>query len=97
MGFFDKIIKGLSKTKQNMAISINNMFADFTGENEEFYEELEETLIMADAGVDTSVQAVEKLRELVKSRGLRGGDAVKEAFREVERVILLHNVDLLWM
>ena len=88
MGFFDKIKEGLSRTKQNMAISMNNMFADFTGENEEFYDELEETLIMADAGVDTSVQAVEKLRELVKARGLRGGDAVKEAFREVLTEVL---------
>ncbi len=83
MGFFDKIKEGLSRTKQNMAISMNNMFAGFTGENEEFYDELEETLILADAGVDASVKAVERLREVVQERGLRGGDELRGAFKEV--------------
>ncbi|MBR5261579.1 MAG: signal recognition particle-docking protein FtsY [Oscillospiraceae bacterium] len=88
MGFFDKIKEGLSRTKQNMAISMNNMFASFTGENEEFFEELEETLIMADAGVETSMRAVERLRELTKERGLRGGEEVRAAFGEILEEIL---------
>jgi len=83
MGFLEKIKNGLMRTKQNMAISMNNMFADFTRENEEFYEELEETMIMADAGVDTSVKAVEMLRERVHERGLRGGEEVRAAFAEI--------------
>ena len=82
MGFFDKIKQGLSKTKKNMSIQMNNMFSGFTGENEEFFDELEEALILADAGVDTSVDAVEKLRGLVKERGLRG-EAVRGAFSDV--------------
>ena len=88
MGFFDKIKKGLSKTKENMSIKMNNMFANFSGENDEFYDELEETLILADAGVETSEQSIEKLRELVKKRGLRGGDEVKDAFCEVMEDVL---------
>ncbi len=83
MGFLEKIKSGLMRTKQNMAISMNNMFAGFTRENEEFYEELEETMIMADAGVDTSVKAVERLREVVHERGLRGGEEVRKAFGEI--------------
>ncbi|MBE7017436.1 MAG: signal recognition particle-docking protein FtsY [Ruminococcaceae bacterium] len=83
MGFLEKIKSGLKRTKQNMAISMNNMFAEFTRENEEFYEELEETMIMADAGVDTSVRAVERLREVVHERGLRGGEDVRKAFAEI--------------
>jgi fused signal recognition particle receptor len=83
MGFFDKIKQGLAKTKQSMTASMNNMFTSFTGENEEFYEELEETLILADAGVETSEKAVENLRALVKQRGLRAGEPVREAFIEV--------------
>ncbi len=83
MGFLEKIKNGLMRTKQNMAISMNNMFAGFTRENEEFYEELEETMIMADAGVDTSVKAVERLREVVHERGLRGGEEVRRAFGEI--------------
>ena len=88
MGFFEKIKQGLARTKKNMTIQMNNMFASFTGENEEFYDELEEALIMADTGVDTSVKAVENLRRLVKERGLRGGESVKEAFVEVLTDIL---------
>ena len=87
MGFFEKIKQGLSKTKKNMSIQMNNMFSGFTGENEEFFDELEEALILADAGVDTSVDAVEKLRGLVKERGLRG-EAVRGAFSDVLTGIL---------
>ena len=95
MGFFDKIKQGLSRTRQNVAISLNSMFASFTGENEAFFDELEETLILADAGVDTSVEAVDRLRETVKSRGLRGGAEVKAALAEIlEDVLAVGDRDL---
>ena len=83
MGFFEKIRDGLARTKQSMAISMNNMFASFTGENEEFFDDLEETLILADAGVETAERAVERLREVVHARGLRGGEDVRGAFVEI--------------
>ncbi len=83
MGFFEKIKDGLARTKQSMAISMNNMFASFTGENEEFFDDLEETLILADAGVETAERAVERLREVVHARGLRGGEDVRGAFVEI--------------
>ena len=95
MGFFEKIKQGLSRTKKNMSIQMNNMFSSFTGENEEFYDELEEALILADAGMDTSLKAVEALRKLVKERGLRGGEEVKGAFSEVlTEILTLENHDL---
>jgi len=95
MGFFDKIKQGLAKTKKNISIQMNNVFANFSGENEGFFEELEEALIMADTGVDTSVDAVEALRKLVKERGIRGGEGVKVAFSEVLTGILeVGNKDL---
>ncbi len=83
MGFFDKIKQGLAKTKKNLTVQMNNMFAGFTGENEDFYDELEEAMILADAGVDTSLKAVENLRRLVKEQGLRGGEEVRKAFSQV--------------
>ena len=83
MGFFEKIKNGLARTKQSMTVSMNNMFASFTGENEEFFDELEETLILADAGVETAENAVERLREVVHQRGLRGGAEVQGAFVEI--------------
>ena len=83
MGFFEKIKGGLARTKQSMAVSMNNLFASFTGENEEFFDDLEETLILADAGVETAERAVVKLRARVRERGLRGGAEVQGALTEI--------------
>ena len=70
MGFFDKIKQGLEKTRRQMG----GLFAEFTGENEEFFEELEDSLILADVGADTAMKAVEELRERVRTNGLRGAE-----------------------
>ena len=83
MGFFEKIKNGLARTRQGLAVSMNTMIAGFTGENEEFYDDLEESLILADAGVEVAEKAVERLREVVVERGLRGGDELKAALAEV--------------
>ena len=83
MGFFEKIKNGLARTKQSMTVSMNNLFSSFTGENEEFFDDLEETLILADAGVETAENAVQRLREVVHQRGLRGGEEVQGAFVEI--------------
>ena len=83
MSFFEKIKNGLARTKQSMTVSMNNLFSSFTGENEEFFDDLEETLILADAGVETAEKAVERLREVVHERGLRGGAEVQGAFVEI--------------
>ena len=88
MGFFDKIKQGLAKTRQSMTVSMNNLFSSFTGENEEFFDELEETMILADAGVETTEKAVEHLREAVHERGLRGGAEVQGAFVEIMSELL---------
>ena len=72
MGFFDKLKKITS-----------NLFSSFTEADEEFFEELEETLILADLGMETAVEAVEKLRKRVKKEGLRGQDEVREGLREI--------------
>ena len=79
MGFFDQIKKGLTKT----STQLTSMFDRFTGVNEEFFEELEEALILADVGVETSMDAIERLRELTKERALRGADDLRSALAEV--------------
>ncbi|MFB0920073.1 MAG: signal recognition particle-docking protein FtsY [Oscillospiraceae bacterium] len=71
-----------------MSAQMNSIFASFTGENEEFFDELEEALIMADAGVETSTEAVSELRRLVKERGIRGSEGVRNTFAEVMTNIL---------
>jgi len=75
MGFFDKIKEGLTKTRRQ----IGSAFAEFAGDNELFYDELEEALILADAGVETATEAVERLREAVKEKHLLGAGEVKDA------------------
>ncbi len=75
MGFFEKIKNGLTKTSKQFG----GMMAAFSGVNEEFFEELEETLIMADLGVETATDTTEKLREVVKRENLRTGEDIKKA------------------
>ena len=84
MGFFDKIKAGLEKTRRQMG----GVFAEFTGENEEFFDELEESLIVADSGADTAYKAVSSLRDMVRERSLLGRDEVKEGLVEVLTDIL---------
>ena len=79
MGFFDKIKQGLEKTRRQMG----GLFADFAGENEEFFEELEDSLIMADAGAETAMRAVGDLRNVVRDNGLRGPEEVKDALVDI--------------
>ena len=74
MGIFEKIKNGLSKTRKN----ITGLFDSFTGFNDEFFDELEETLILADLGAEKAVATVDKLRERVKAGGIRGSEGVKE-------------------
>ena len=59
MGFFEKMKAGLARTRSQMAATINTMIADFTEENEEIYDELEEALILSDAGVETTENIIE--------------------------------------
>lgn len=79
MGFFDKIKQGLEKTRRQM----NGMIAEFTGENEQFFEDLEEALIVADAGAETAEKAVEELKGVVHDESLRGEKEVKGALVDV--------------
>lgn len=83
MGFFDKIKSGLTKTKKNLTNQLNSMIASFTGENEEFFEELEEILISADVGVETSLKAVEALREETKKEGYRNSSDIQNAMERI--------------
>ena len=83
MGFFEKVKAGLAKTRSQMSATINTMIADFTEENEEIYDELEEALILSDAGVETTEGIIERLREQVRLRGCRGQDQLRETLTEI--------------
>ena len=70
MGFFDKIKEGLTKTRKAMAETLGTVFEDYEAITDEFYDELEETLILADLGMDTVTKIMEELRHRQMTRGL---------------------------
>ena len=87
-GFFAKIKAGLSKTRNNIISSVENVLSAFTKIDEDLYEELEEALIMADIGVETSLYIIEKLREKVKDEKIHDPAEVKDAIIRVITEIL---------
>ena len=66
MGFFSKLAEGLSKTRNNIMNSVSNIFTGHDIIDDDFYEELEETLIMADLGISTTTSVIENLKIKVK-------------------------------
>jgi fused signal recognition particle receptor len=76
-GFFSKIKSGLKKTRDNLMSGVENVLKSFTTIDEELYEELEEALIMADIGVETSVEIIDRLRERVKAEKVHEVSEVK--------------------
>lgn len=83
MGFFEKIKNGLKKTRTAMASTFGGIFSGFSGANDEFYEELEESMILADMGVETSCKAVELLRQRVKEQKLRNAEEIRSALKDI--------------
>ena len=70
-GFFGKLINGLTKTRNNFVSGIDSLFSGFSEIDEDFYEELEEILIMADIGVNTTEKIIDNLREKVKEQKIK--------------------------
>ena len=83
MGFFDKIKAGLTKTRDALAGTLGSVFSGFSEIDDDFYDELEESLILADLGVDTSVKAVEKLRKTVREQHLKTTEEAKTALKQI--------------
>ena len=83
MGFFEKIRNGLKKTRTAMESTFGGIFSGFSGANDEFYEELEESMILADMGVETSCKAVELLRQRVREEKLRDAEEIRTALKDI--------------
>jgi len=79
MKFFAKLQQGLAKTTRQLGA----LFASFTGADDDFYDELEEVLIMADLGAERAVSTVDLLRDVVVKEGLRGADEIKRALSDI--------------
>lgn len=78
MGFFKKLVSGLTKTRNNIVSGIDSIFHGFSSIDEDFYEELEETLIMGDLGVKATYAILEDLRRKVKEQHIKEPIACKQ-------------------
>ena len=83
MGFFDKIKAGLAKTRNALSDTLGNVFSGFSEIDDDFYDELEESLILADLGVDTAVKATDRLRKTIKEQHIKTVPEAKEALKAI--------------
>ena len=79
MGFFDKMFSGLTKTRKNIE-DLEEVFRNYDIDSEDFYDELEEMLIMADVGGETTAQIMMDYKRILLRRYINKGKAAKEAF-----------------
>ncbi|MBQ1510427.1 MAG: signal recognition particle-docking protein FtsY [Selenomonadaceae bacterium] len=77
MGFFDKLKKGLAKTKENLTNKIEKLIIGYADIDEEFLEELEETLIMADVGMTTTETLMKAVRKGIKKKEINSPEDLK--------------------
>ena len=83
-GFFSRLREGLTKTRNNIVHGIDSVFSGFSTIDDDFYEELEEILIMGDIGVAATEAILERLKEQVKENHIKEPAACKE--------YLIHNI-----
>ena len=83
MGFFDKIKAGLTKTRNALSNTLGSVFSGFSEIDDDFYDELEECLILADLGMDTALKATDRLRKTVREQHLKTTEEAKTALKAI--------------
>ena len=82
VGLFQRLKNGLSKTKKSITDKVDTLINSYKSIDEDFFEELEEILIMADIGVNTTMEIVDELKESVKSKGIKDPQEIKILLQE---------------
>ena len=77
-GFFSRLVEGLTKTRNNIMSGFDAIFSGFSNIDEDFYEELEEVLVMADLGIHTTENIIEELKRKVKEQHIKEPQACKQ-------------------
>ncbi len=77
-GFFGRLVEGLAKTRNQIKSGLDNIFSGFSSIDDDFYEELEEVLVMSDMGIATVSDIIEDLKEQVKKQHIKEPEACKE-------------------
>ncbi len=88
MSIFNRIAKGLSRTRDGLAGLLDSAFSGFSHLDDEFYEELEEILIMSDVGASTAEETTAQLRRRVKERGIKDAEGAREELRQILKELL---------
>ena len=83
MSFFDKIKAGLTKTRSALSNTLGSVFTGFSEIDDDFYDELEESMILADLGVETTCKAIERLRKTVREEHLKSTDEARTALKAI--------------
>ncbi len=91
MGLFDRLKSGLEKTRNSFSERVNDIFASFVKVDEELFEELEEVLITADVGMETSMYIIDTLRDEVKHNRITDSEEVKQKLCEIIAKIMEEN------
>lgn len=94
MGIFSKISDGLKKTRDSMSSAFDSIFSSFKKVDDEFYEELEEILIMSDVGVVTAEKIIERLKQKVKEEKLTEAGEIKTAIRDIVKDMLIGGEEM---
>jgi fused signal recognition particle receptor len=77
-GFFKRLVSGLSKTRDNIVSGIDSIFSGFSSIDEDFYEEIEEILVMGDIGINTTNAIIENLKQQVKEKKIKEPSECKQ-------------------
>jgi len=94
MSFFEKLKRGLSKTKNLLFKPFSDLFKNLRKIDEDLMEELEEILICADVGISTTEEILDTLRTEIKERGLKDSDEVKELLKEIMHDMIGEGEDI---
>lgn len=92
-GFFKRLVSGLAKTRNNISAGIDSIFSGFSKIDDDFYDELEETLIMGDLGIDTTLKIIEDLKGRVKEAHIKEPEACRELLINIIRDQMLLEED----
>ncbi|MBQ7897471.1 MAG: signal recognition particle-docking protein FtsY [Clostridia bacterium] len=83
MGFFEKLKSGLMKTKSALISQVSGIFSGLSSFDDDFFDELEETLILADMGVNLTESVIDELKERIKSEKIKDGEVAKATLFDI--------------
>lgn len=83
MGFFDKIKEGLAKTRDSISVTFTELFSETYEIDGDFYDEVEETLIRADVGMETAMKATERLKHAVAQKHICYASDARAALKDI--------------